>query len=154
MAIPRPLICLWLVLAAALAALLLWQQQRERARYAPVPQHPQTISVQTDLAAFTWQRTDDRWHMNGKALDTARIQDWLAQLRRCYGAYNPADIAPSDNPQPVTLTIDGQTYHLGAANPFANAHYLNHGDKIYLCDQSVKAALRLAPEHWLENPDA
>lgn len=154
MAIPRTLIGLWLALAAALTALLLWQQHRERQRYLPVADHPQRIEVQTDLAGFTWQRTENGWQMDGKAADGERIQDWLAALRACYGAYDPADIAPSDDPHPVSMTIDGQVYRLGAANPFAHAHFAAHRDKIYLCDQSVKAALRLAPERWLENPDA
>ena len=154
MAIPRKLILLWLALAGAFAALHILHWQNTRAAYLPVPAKPQHIRVQSTPASFVWQRHEQSWQMDGKPANAERIDDWLSQLRTCHGAYNPADIAPLDNPEPVTLTIDGQTYTLGAANPFAKAHYLSHNGKIYLCGQAVKGALQLSSELWLEKPDA
>lgn len=154
MAIPRKIILLWLALALLFATLLILQWHGARAAYLPVPGNPQTIRIQSASAAFTWQRGGNGWLMDGKPADAARIGDWLAQLRTCHGAYAPADIAPVDNPQPITLTIDGQTYELGAANPFADTHYLAHNGKIHLCPRAVKGALQLSTDLWLEKPDA
>lgn len=154
MAIPRPLILFWFALAALCAVLLYRDERQRRAQFLPVPENPVEIHIDTSPAPFTWQRMEKGWLMNGKPADSERIDDWLQLLRSCHGAYAPEDIPPVDDPHPVIITIDGARYHLGAENPFAQAHFMTFDRKIYLCGRALKAALRLSSERWLEPPDA
>lgn len=154
MAIPRPLIFLWLVLAAGFALIIAVQLHRENARFLPVPGHPARIDMVTDTQRITIEKHHGHWQSDGKPANDQRIEDWLTALRACQGNYAIHDIAPTPDLHPASVTIDGHTYQLGAANPFANANYLTYGERIYLCDQAVKATLLMPAERWLEKPDA
>lgn len=154
MAIPRALIIFWSLLAILMPAIILLQWQTEKRQFLPVPDAPQQVHVDNGTDAMLWQWQDGRWHIDGQPADALRIAAWLEKLRACRGNYAAEDIAPTPDPHPVRLTIDGAPYALGAANPFGNTHYITHNGRVYLCDEAVKATLRLSVNLWLENPDA
>lgn len=144
----------WLLLSIALAATVAWQIRLERQHFLPVARQPQRIVIHADLHDTTLEFTDGQWRSAGKAANAQRIADWLELLRACQGNYREEDITPPPDAHPVQIHIDGELYQLGAANPFANAHYITHHGRAYLCEQSVKATLRLPADLWLEKPDA
>lgn len=153
MAIPRALILAWLAAALLLAGILVLQWYGERKQFLPVPSSPAMVRIDNGGQSMQWQRQDGRWLIDGKPAEQARIEAWFAELRACRGNYDAQEIAPTADPHPVTLDIDGMVYHLGAANPFGASHYITHQNRVWLCKESVKATLRLPVNLWLEKND-
>lgn len=154
MAIPRKLILLWLSISALLALTAIMQWRAEKRLLLPVPDKPRQVHIQSGETNTTWQWQDGHWYIDGQRADSARIATWFAQLRACRGNYSPQDIAPTADPYPLLLEIDGLSYHLGAANPFSQSHYITYDQRVYLCGEAVKATLRMPVQTWLEKPDA
>ena len=154
MAIPRSLIIFWSFLAMLMLVVAFLQWRHEQRQFLPVPGAPQLVRIDNGTDTLLWQWQNGHWHINDQPADDLRIAAWFEQLRACRGNYDGREIAPTPDPHPVQLVIDDAHYALGAANPFGNNHYITHNGRVYLCDESVKATLRLPVNLWLENPDA
>lgn len=154
MPIPRTLIIFWSFLAILMLFVAFLQWRQEQRQFLPVPGAPQQVRIDNGTDTLLWQWQDGHWHIDGQLANDLRIAAWFEQLRACRGNYDSKEIAPTPDPHPVQLVIDGAHYALGAANPFGNSHYITYDGRVYLCNESVKGTLRLPANLWLENPDA